>query len=261
MSEYAIIVQNDESEWNDIKGDLYHYPNKYKNILIPGCKVIYYKSKIKNNKFKDSRLSPDPHYFGAGIVGDSILDPHSSKNDRYCEILDFKEFEQAVPIKTNNQYFEEIPKTREINYWWDGVRKINQKTYNNILNEVNLKDYSPALPNINEDYESYDIEEGKKKKRYTTYYERNPFYRNKAIEYHGLSCMVCGFNFEKIFGNLGKGFIHVHHNKPISETGATRINPITDMSVLCPNCHAMVHRKKDHTLTIEELKKIIKNRN
>jgi dCTP diphosphatase len=36
-----------------------------------------------------------------------------------------------------------------------------------------------------------------------------------------------------------------------------RINPKTDMSVLCPNCHAMIHRNKSHTLTIRELKEII----
>lgn len=66
--------------------------------------------------------------------------------------------------------------------------------------------------------------------------------------------MGCGFNFEKIYGELGKGFIHVHHNKPVSETGATHIDPATDMSVLCPNCHSMVHRKKDYTLSLEELK-------
>jgi len=87
VSNFAIIVQNDESKWNDIKGDLYHYPNKYKRILTKGCKVVYYKSKIKNNAFKNSRLSSDPHYFGVGVIGDSTIDPDSNKNDRYCDIV------------------------------------------------------------------------------------------------------------------------------------------------------------------------------
>ena len=26
MSEYAVIIQNDESKWDDIKGELYNYP-------------------------------------------------------------------------------------------------------------------------------------------------------------------------------------------------------------------------------------------
>ena len=27
MAEFAVIAQNDESKWDDIKGDLYHFPN------------------------------------------------------------------------------------------------------------------------------------------------------------------------------------------------------------------------------------------
>ena len=41
MSDYAVIVQNDESAWDDSKGDLYHYPPRYQEILTPGCKVVY----------------------------------------------------------------------------------------------------------------------------------------------------------------------------------------------------------------------------
>lgn len=70
--------------------------------------------------------------------------------------------------------------------------------------------------------------------------------------------MACGFNFEKTYGKLGGGYIHVHHNKPISESGPTFINPRTDMSVLCPNCHAMVHRNKKCTLSLAELIAILK---
>ncbi len=258
MSKFAVITQNDESVWNDIKGDIYHYPNKYKNILTPGCKVIYYKGGLKNKIYKEDRLSSDPHYFGVGIIGDSILDSDSGKNDRYCEILKYKEFEKAVPNKINGNYLETIPPSKKGNYWRDGVRVINKATYANILKHTKLSNYSPKIPDINEEYESYGGTDGKKKQRFSSYYERNPYHRDKAIENHGLSCMVCNFNFEEVYGERGKGFIHVHHNKPLSESGETKINPKTDMSVLCPNCHAMIHRRKNHTLTLEDLKKLIK---
>jgi len=58
MSEYAVIAQNDESKWDDVKGDLYHYPSTYKNILTKGCKVIYYKGKMKKKEYLSLRLSP-----------------------------------------------------------------------------------------------------------------------------------------------------------------------------------------------------------
>jgi len=257
MSKYAIIVQNDESEWDDVKGDLYHYPNMYKNILTKGCKVIYYKGKMKNKFYLPHRLTTEPHYFGIGVIGDSIEDPESSKKDRYCEILEYQEFDTGVPIKVDGEYLEKIPDSKKSNYWRFGVRETTKNIYEKILSQTALKGYSITLPKGHDDFESYSIIEGKKKKRFTSYYERNPFYRNKAIEIHGLTCMVCGFNFESVYGKLGRGFIHVHHNKPINESGPTRINPLIDMSVLCPNCHAMIHRNKNYTLTLEELKSLI----
>jgi 5-methylcytosine-specific restriction enzyme A len=259
MSEYAVIVQNDESKWDDVKGDLYHYPSMYRNILTPGCRIIYYKGRMTNPAFGPHRLSPEQHYFGIGVIGDSIQDPESDKGDRYCEILDYQEFEEEVLSKIAGNYLEEIPAAKRYNYWRFGVRETSNETYANILAQARTRGYMISLPSEHNDLESFDLVEGKKRVRYSAYYERNPFYRNKAIEIHGFSCLACGFSFQKLYGELGKGYIHVHHNKPISESGATRINPRTDMSVLCPNCHAMAHRDKHHTRTVTELRKLIHN--
>ena len=51
MSDYAVIVQNDESKWDDIKDELYHYPNTYRGILTAECKAIYYRGKMTNPVF------------------------------------------------------------------------------------------------------------------------------------------------------------------------------------------------------------------
>lgn len=257
MSDYAVIVQNDESPWDDIKGDLYHYPSTYQAILTPGCNIVYYKGKMKDKAYTSDRLSAEPHYFGIGVIGDSILDPNSNKKDRYCEILSYQEFAKAVPFKIDGRYLEEIPKSKASNYWRFGVREITRNVFDTIRSHATLSGYAPRLPHPNGDFESYGATDGSRKSRYTTYYERNPFYRNKAIEIHGFDCMVCGINFQKQFGEWGSGFIHVHHNKPVCESGPTRINPETDMSVVCPNCHAMIHRKKSQTLSINDLKNIL----
>ncbi|MDB4285526.1 HNH endonuclease [bacterium] len=255
MSKYAIIVQNDESDWDDVKGDLYHYPATYKAILTPGCRIVYYKGQMRDQTYLKERLSPQPHYFGVGVVGESILDPNSTKKDRYCEILEYQEFEEAVLAKNGGVYLEDIPKTKVSNYWRFGVRDVSREVFDRIIGMAKLTGYTPTLPHLNSDLESYHTE-GTKKFRYSTYYERNPFYRTKAIEIHGLVCMSCGIDFAFQYGEWGAGFIHVHHNKPISETGPTRINPQTDMSVVCPNCHAMIHRKRDITLTAQDVKQL-----
>lgn len=48
-------------------------------------------------------------------------------------------------------------------------------------------------------------------------YERNPKARKLCIENHGDSCAVCGFNFGDVYGEVGAGYIEVHHLTPISE--------------------------------------------
>lgn len=59
-----------------------------------------------------------------------------------------------------------------------------------------------------------------------------------------LRCSVCGFDFEKTYGKLGKGFIECHHVKPISEYRKGEATRIEDLALVCPNCHRMLHRHK-----------------
>lgn len=66
--------------------------------------------------------------------------------------------------------------------------------------------------------------------------------------------MACGFNFERIYGLLGKGFIEVHHVIPLADMDKVETNPKKDLIVLCSNCHRMVHRKHGVCLSLGELK-------
>ena len=79
-------------------------------------------------------------------------------------------------------------------------------------------------------------------------HKRNPQLRQLCIEAYGnkYECVVCGMNFVKAYGEIGKEFIEVHHLYPISETdGEHEVNPATDMIPLCSNCHSMIHRMED----------------
>ena len=76
-------------------------------------------------------------------------------------------------------------------------------------------------------------------------YERNPKARQLCIAHYGLSCYVCGFNFEERYGEVGKDFIHVHHERPLSTIGEEyEVDPIQDLKPVCANCHAIIHRQK-----------------
>ena len=82
--------------------------------------------------------------------------------------------------------------------------------------------------------------------------------KKKFIEKHGrLYCEVCGFDFEKTYGELGKKFIEAHHVKPVSQMNENEKTSIDDIVMVCSNCHSMIHRKKPW-LTIDKIKSIIK---
>lgn len=100
--------------------------------------------------------------------------------------------------------------------------------------------------------------EGGVKEYYGKRYERDAVNRRNAIEYHGLTCKACGFNFEQVYGERGSGYIEVHHVKPIStEHQAQMIDPKVDLVTVCSNCHRIIHRDPNHILTVNDLKAIM----
>jgi len=91
-------------------------------------------------------------------------------------------------------------------------------------------------------------------------YERDPRARKACLKHHGLTCCVCGFDFFKAYGDLGKGFIHVHHLQQLSDIGSEyEVDPLSDLVPVCPNCHAMLH-KRTPPLTPSDLRAIISSR-
>ena len=98
--------------------------------------------------------------------------------------------------------------------------------------------------------------EGARKSVYTTKYERDPKIRCAFLKGKHLRCEVCGFDFERVYGKLGTGYIEVHHKRPVSE--GERITDLdNDLVMLCSNCHRMIHRGRGHMITVEELKVIV----
>ena len=158
----------------------------------------------------------------------------------------FKDFYQDKLI--NKKIIEKFKKL-VINYI--GLTYFNNKLYNNIkstkLKENNTITYPDEIKNYN------DLFEGTKKQITVNAYERSSKARQKCIENYGINCTICGFDFEKTYGDIGHNFIHVHHIKSLSEIDEKyKINPITDLRPVCPNCHAMLHQRKP-AYSIEEI--------
>lgn len=107
-------------------------------------------------------------------------------------------------------------------------------------------------------YPVYPVEEtgfveGEIRHATLTRYERSALARKKCVDHYGAICMICGFNFGERYGPTGEGFIHVHHLVPISEIGYEyRVDPISDLVPVCPNCHAIIHSRTP-SYSVEEV--------
>ena len=76
-------------------------------------------------------------------------------------------------------------------------------------------------------------------------------------------CSACGFDFEETYGEVGEGFIHIHHAEPVHEMNpqGTQIRieeALIGVFPLCSNCHSIVHRDRNHLMSIDELRRIIR---
>lgn len=90
--------------------------------------------------------------------------------------------------------------------------------------------------------------------------ERDPRLRKKKIDESrkkGLpvACEVCYFDFGSTYGERGSDYIEVHHVLPLHISGEVRTK-LSDLVMLCANCHRMIHRGKQW-LTPKDLRALI----
>ena len=89
------------------------------------------------------------------------------------------------------------------------------------------------------------VPEGAKSARIVNAYERSEKNRRAVLRQRGYRCEACDVLLEERYGDVAKGYAHVHHTKPLSEIKDGYIPDLkSDFAVLCPNCHAVAHRRK-----------------
>ena len=88
-------------------------------------------------------------------------------------------------------------------------------------------------------------------------YERDANARTACIAHHGTNCSICGFDFGLVYGEVMDGFIHIHHLIPLAKIKSEyQVNPKDDLRPVCPNCHAVIHRRRE-PYSIEDIKDLL----
>ena len=191
-------------------------------------KQLSKESSIK--EIKDVILTNKLYDFGAQDIDDVI----KKQMERYCNNVQRDQ-------KHNRKLFH----------------KLNSSTYTLIEFIANSNTIEDEVDGLDYTYESST--EGTKKSKYTSYYERDPKLRKRALQFHGVTCYSCGFNFEQFYGEYAKDYIHIHHTKPLFENeDKVSVDPIKDLVPVCANCHSVIHRRKATTKSVEEIQDMIK---
>jgi predicted HNH restriction endonuclease len=153
------------------------------------------------------------------------------------------------------------------NIWYadeDNNEKV-KKFRDKICNDIESIIKNTTLGNTHDDEMKYFEGGISKSIKEVSRITRNAEARRKCLEYffqngENYICQICGFDFEKLYGEIGKSFIEVHHIKSHTllskEKGEHEIDPQNDLIPVCSNCHSIIHRKKD-ALEISELKRLI----
>jgi predicted HNH restriction endonuclease len=71
-----------------------------------------------------------------------------------------------------------------------------------------------------------------------------------------LECDVCGFSFARTYGDIGIGYIEAHHKLPLAKLRGPRMNKVSDLALLCANCHRMIP-ESNPLFMVEELVEIV----
>lgn len=103
-------------------------------------------------------------------------------------------------------------------------------------------------PRANVGQAAQEFAEGQRTVRESAFFRRNPALRAAAIRLHGTRCSACGFDFLETYGDLGEGYIEVHHLNPLAErrdalSETVQMTSVDDLTPLCANCHRMAHRR------------------
>lgn len=117
--------------------------------------------------------------------------------------------------------------------------------------------------------ENLMITEGTRKNRNITLYERSRKLRDFAIEQYTKSghikCTACAFDFLDFYGEIGRDYIEIHHVKPVFQYDDEDRNvflkrALENVIPACSNCHRMIHRDRQHPLSMANLKAHIGNK-
>lgn len=104
--------------------------------------------------------------------------------------------------------------------------------------------------------EEGDIE-GTKTEIMQTRAKRSDRLRRLALDAANGVCCVCRRNFSKVLGGRGIRVLQVHHRNQLCAYQSPAITKVSQLAVVCGNCHLLLHLDPDKALEVDELRAML----
>ena len=191
---------------------------------------------------------------------DQQSETYRNPNGAYMKIMNFRRFDPVyvkqgkVGLSRGGKGEEEV---------WDYFQSRPGEPRKAALAIIaNIGSIESQYSSIDDDPACVEAEEG----RILTVIHRRRERSRKLIEQkkqevlrktNKLECECCSFDFEATYGERGRGFIEVHHTKPLHTLKAGEKTNLDDLAVVCANCHRKIHSQRPW-LEISDLKRLIR---
>lgn len=178
-----------------------------------------------------------------------------------------KNFISIYQNEISAELLEDHPKFYPFNLYRNYVRTVEGMYLTQCTNrlyrilkhavEINIETSGDGDSETHETYSHLEYLEGRRYACERQFFARNPQLKKAAIRAHGTTCRICGFDFYKTYGEIGKGYVEMHHLNPLSERPESEwengnLTSVEQVAILCANCHRVVHRTKPPML-VEQL--------
>ncbi len=214
---------------------------------------------------------------GVGVVASKPQDKKGPFHWTTRKVQTFCDF-RPVWVLDNPVGLEEAARAAGLASWykgrpWRSTRKLDPEVADGLLAQVVRKNPSlrkvltkiglgpfPLSGSRDAKLDERRFIEGMVREITTELRYRDPRLRIEAMHHYGMACMVCGFNFEHTYGDLGTGYIEVHHRRPLSRRSKKGFRAsVRDVAVVCSNCHRILHRRGADPLPLDKIRRVVLN--
>lgn len=253
---YIAII--DEQLEIDINQNIFNKlcTNGYFQIWNPESPIKYFKGKEKGYIILLRVYEIDT------IVDERLLERGRSGRNYYYGLTDSVECKIKRPVLSDDEYSKvknSIIKLIQNDSDRAYVNSIYEEADNIVVKDIEeeivySRNHIDGNESFKEGSETLVIHKRKERNRIVIEKAKKLF---KLKHNNRLFCEVCGFDFEEVYGDIGKNFIEGHHAIPISEMNENDETKVDDIIMVCSNCHRMIHRKKT-LLAKKDLKKMLR---